>query len=224
MPPPAFRSSEIEFSGSPNLYPTLKALFSGEEISTCTCPSGKYTVLDSGRHLSGHHDGLSDGYYYLLRNEQGDCGWCWQHAMHFFTFSEDETCDGEVDLRGPIQTEIESRYAVGDRVEVPQSFVAWSELQLAQDPYHSWHKICDGGRYQIVDVGVFESEGEMCLDNNDIDLERLNDIANTAEMPFYLLRDLASFSQRWTYEFLLLRAVNGQSAEEMLREFGEVAE
>ena len=144
--------------------------------------------------------------------------------MHFFTFSEDETCDGEVDLRGPIQTEIESRYAVGDRVEVPQSFVAWSELQLAQDPYHSWHKICDGGRYQIVDVGVFESEGEMCLDNNDIDLERLNDIANTAEMPFYLLRDLASFSQRWTYEFLLLRAVNGQSAEEMLREFGEVAE
>ena len=38
-------------------------------------------------------------------------------------------------------------------------------------------------------------------------------------MPFYLLTDLSSGKQVWDYEFLLMRALAGQSVKAMMGEF-----
>jgi hypothetical protein len=224
MPPPAYTLQDYNFRGPLSLYPTLAALFQGRTSALRTHPPGSYRVVDFGRHASGEHDGSSDGYYYLLGQASGPCGWCWQHAISFFRVLDDDRNVGEFDLSGPIQTTVDTRFGLGDEIEVPQSFLAWSSLRMAQDPEHSSERICEGGRYRVQDVGTFESEGEMCLGQEDIELSLVDDIEDITQMPFYLLRNAVNGECWWTYEFLLLRAIAGRPADVVLQELRELCD
>ena len=150
-----------------------------------TSPGGDYETIDFGRHRSDHLDGGAGGchcyyYYYRLKGRSCAPGWCWQHGLLFFQTADGQR-PGDFDLSGPIKTNLESRLAIGSKVDIPQPFLAWPLLCASQDPVRSFHRTCNGGRYRIEDRGIFASEGQMCLDGMDIPLDHIEDIEDVRE-------------------------------------------
>ncbi len=220
MPSPKYNLIKCDFKGPLELYPTVHALFGFDPDATREFPPGCYHIADHGRELSGHHDGFSDGYYYRLANEAGPCGWHWQSYLDIFELPEEDRSEG-FDPDVPVMEEIESQFQLGAELAIPVSFISWDNLYDAQWEDKELFCTSTAGRYRVEDVGVFCSQGEMAFDG-DLDLTKLDDLGDYEELRFYLLRNLADGRERWTYEFLLERAMNGASAEHVLAEFDKL--
>ncbi len=218
MPPPKYKRTKYVFKGPLELYPTVRALLECAPCATREFPPGCYRIVDHGRDLSGHHDGLSDGYYYRFANEAGPCGWHWQSHIGYFVLPEEDR-SGWYDPDVPVAQKVESQFQLDAELAIPVSFVSWDKLCDAQWEGKGLFHTSTADQYQVEDVGVFCSQGEMAFRGNYVDLGKLDDVDDYEELPFYLLRNLADGRIQWTYEFLLQRALNGAPAEQVLAEF-----